>query len=344
MIFKTVVKKDFNKFLEMLIENNQFFAPRKIAKDKNDKPIYDLRTVNDFKEIDFDYDIMKYPPSHFFLPCREVISNFKIENSAWEQSINYGTKVPRILLGLHPCDINSLNKLDKVLMLGDYPSPYYAIRRKNTFIIGMDCDPKPFCFCRSVGAHTVQHGCDLFLTDIGDSYFVEIFSNVAFNFLKKVETKDITKANDDEYKRIRKLKAEKFSAKIDVTDLTKILDMEFQSDVWKEWGNKCLGCGSCARVCPTCYCYGIEEKVDLKFQHAEKLKILHACTLIDFAEVAGGFNFRPERHIRLKYRYYHKHRGFVEAYEESLCVGCGRCGQECLAGITVPEVISSIRE
>ena len=62
------------------------------------------------------------------------------------------------------------------------------------------------------------------------------------------------------------------------------------------------------------------------------------------AEVAGGHNFRPERSTRLKYRYYHKHRGFVEAYEESLCVGCGRCGDACLAGITVPDVISSIRQ
>jgi Fe-S oxidoreductase len=47
--------------------------------------------------------------------------------------------------------------------------------------------------------------------------------------------------------------------------------------------------------------------------------------------------------VRLKYRYYHKHRGFVEAFEEPLCVGCGRCGEACLAGITVPEVIASVR-
>ena len=81
--------------------------------------------------------------------------------------------------------------------------------------------------------------------------------------------------------------------------------------------------------------------VDLK--GARKNKTLYSCNVIDFAEVAGGHNFRPERATRLKYRYYHKHRGFVEAYEESLCVGCGRCGEACLAGITVPEVIASVR-
>jgi ferredoxin len=99
--------------------------------------------------------------------------------------------------------------------------------------------------------------------------------------------------------------------------------MEFQSEVWKQWGKQCLACGTCANVCPTCYCYGVEETVNIDLKTAKKTKSLYSCNLIDFAEVAGGHNFRPEQHIRLKYRYYHKHRGFVEAYEESLCVLAG---------------------
>jgi Fe-S oxidoreductase len=70
---------------------------------------------------------------------------------------------------------------------------------------------------------------------------------------------------------------------------------------------------------------------------------LYSCNVVDFAEIGGGYNFRPGADSRMKYRYYHKHRGFVEAFEESLCVGCGRCGRSCLAGITVPDVIRSVR-
>jgi len=68
----------------------------------------------------------------------------------------------------------------------------------------------------------------------------------------------------------------------------------------------------------------------------------YSCNLVDFAQVAGGHNFRPKRETRLKYRYYHQHRGFVEAYDEPKCVGCGRCGRACLAGISPPDIIGDL--
>jgi formate hydrogenlyase subunit 6/NADH:ubiquinone oxidoreductase subunit I len=194
-----------------------------------------------------------------------------------------------------------------------------------------------------MGADTALHGFDLFITDIGDGYFVEILSDTAYNFLRHLKIRNPGEKDHVRYMKLIEKKNKKFKAQIDTTDLTKILDMEFQSEVWDTWGDKCLGCGSCSHVCPSCYCYSVEESVDIDLRGARKTKKLHSCTLIDFAEVAGGHNFRPHRNDRLKYRYYHKHRGFVEAYEESLCVGCGRCGETCLAGITVPEVIASVR-
>ena len=74
-----------------------------------------------------------------------------------------------------------------------------------------------------------------------------------------------------------------------------------------------------------------------------KVKQLYSCNLLDFATVAGGHNFRADRETRLKYRYYHQHRGFVETYEEPLCVGCNRCGRVCLAGINPPGIIRDLQ-
>jgi NAD-dependent dihydropyrimidine dehydrogenase PreA subunit len=95
--------------------------------------------------------------------------------------------------------------------------------------------------------------------------------------------------------------------------------------------------------CPTCYCYGVTERVSMDHRTATKQKQLYSCNCSDFAMVAGGHNFRPEREVRLKYRYYHQHRGFAEAYEEPMCVGCNRCGRVCLAGISPPEVIGDLQ-
>ncbi|HEY6011395.1 MAG TPA: 4Fe-4S dicluster domain-containing protein [Nitrospirota bacterium] len=311
--------------------------------DRNSRPLYAFEEVKDFTALRLDYTTTKLPAKRYFLPFREELAVFQIKDGDWTKCIDYNADKPLVFFGLHACDINALNKLDKVLMGNVYPMPYYAAKRMRMFIIGTDCAPQPFCFCRSMGADTVHHGFDLNITDIGDTYFMEIQSAEAYEIVKDLKTAEPSEADHVRYMKVIADKNKKFSARVDTTDLTKILDMEFQSPVWKQWGDQCLGCGTCANVCPTCYCYGVEETVAPSLLKAVKTKTLYSCNVVDFAEVAGGHNFRPERSTRLKYRYYHKHRGFVEAYEESLCVGCGRCGEACLAGITVPEVIASVR-
>jgi len=343
MLFRVFDKNELRRFFTLLAAENSIVGPVKTGIDRNGNPLYAFEPVSDFRKISLDYSTTRLPAKRYFLPYREDLATFTLQVNDWQKNIDYNIDRPTVFFGLHACDINALNKLDKVLMGSVYPMPYYAAKRKNMFIIGIGCDPQPFCFCRSMGADTVTHGFDMFVTDIGERYFAEIVSATAYNFLQNIETRAPVEADYMQYMKVVAEKNKKFIANVDTTDLTKILDMEFQAPVWKEWGEKCLACGTCANVCPTCYCYGVEETMDIDLKGARKTKTLYSCNIIDFAEVAGGHNFRLDRSTRLKYRYYHKHRGFVEAYEESLCVGCGRCGEACLASITVPEVIASVR-
>ncbi len=343
MIFRVLHKKELKNFFDGLAARNNIVGPARTGSDRNGKALYAFEPVADFTALRLDYTTTKLPAKRYFLPYREDLATFRIQGRDWRKNIDYHVERPTVFFGLHACDINALNKLDKVLMGSVYPMPYYAAKRKNMFIIGIGCEPQPFCFCRSMASDTVLHGFDLFFTDIGDAYFIEVLSATAFHLLETISTREPQEHDHVRYMAAIAERNKKFTARVDTTDLTKILDMEFQSPVWKQWGDKCLGCGTCANVCPTCYCYGVEETVDIDLKGAKKTKTLYSCNVIDFAEVAGGHNFRAERASRLKYRYYHKHRGFVEAYEESLCVGCGRCGEACLAGITVPEVIASVR-
>jgi ferredoxin len=343
MIFRVLDKQELQKLFNFLAADNTVIAPAQKGTDRNRSPLFAFEPVSDFNAVRLDYTTTKLPAKRYFLPYHEDVAAFRITGDDWQKRIDYNVERPIVLFGLHACDINALNKLDKVLLAGVYPMPYYAAKRKNTFIVGIDCMPRQSCFCRSMAADTALHGFDMFITDIGDRYFIEVLSAVAYTLLQSVQTREPAETDHQQYMKRADERTRQFVTRVDTTDLTKILDMEFQSPLWKQWGEKCLGCGTCANVCPTCYCYGIEETVALDLKSARKTKTLYSCNLVDFAEVAGGHNFRPERHSRIKYRYYHKHRGFVEAYEESLCVGCGRCGDSCLAGITVPEVIASVR-
>lgn len=343
MIFRVFDKDELKKFFDYLSAGNTVVGPVETGTDLHGKPLFAFERVSDFNLLQLGYTTTKLPAKRYFLPLREDLATFQIDGNDWQKTMDYHCDRPFVFFGLHACDINALNKLDKVLMGSVYPMPYYAAKRKNMFIIGTGCTPQPFCFCRSMGSDTALHGFDLFITDIGERYFLEVLSATAYNFLQSVKTSAPAEADHLQYMKLVAEKNRMFTARVDTTDLTKILDMEFQSPVWKVWGDKCLGCGTCANVCPTCYCYGVEESVNVDLRSAKKTKTLYSCNVVDFAEVAGGHNFRPERSSRIKYRYYHKHRGFVEAFEESLCVGCGRCGEACLAGITVPEVIASVR-
>jgi formate hydrogenlyase subunit 6/NADH:ubiquinone oxidoreductase subunit I len=342
MLFRILKKDEFRRLFEIILEATEIVGPKKVAISESGDPIHHYLPVSSIDEIDLDYETTEYSAKTYFLPYQERLSSYSFEDDDWNQKIDYRIQ-PRAIIGLHACDINGLNKLDKVFAREVFPSPYYISRRKNTFIVGIDHDPCRGGFCRSLGTDSVTHGFDLFFTDLGDRYFVAIDSDRGFNVLQQVNCGEIDDRDTKDYLNVRKRIAGKFENHVNVHNLPNLLDIEFESPVWKRWGDKCLSCGSCAMVCPTCYCYGVTERVSMDFKSGEKTKQLYSCNIVDFASVAGGHNFRPDRETRLKYRYYHQHRGFVEAYDEPKCVGCNRCGRTCLSGINPVDVIHDLQ-
>ena len=342
MLYKIITKREFKKFINGLISENEAIGPKKVATDAKGKPIYQFKQVHSFDEIDLDYTVSYSSLKNFFLPFKEELSTFSFKNGDWEQNIKYHVN-PRVIIGVRPCDINGLNELDNIFVNGKFPSPYYLARRMNTFLIGLDHIPPADCFCESFDAHQVNLGFHLFCSDAGDKYHLAINSSKAFNFLKNVNTREPTEKDNKAYIERKKLIKKKFRTKVNTAGLYHYLDLEFKSPIWKKWGDRCLNCGTCAMVCPTCYCFGIEENIDVSLKKSQKERIQYSCNIVDFAEVAGGHNFRPLREDRLKYRYYHHYKGFAENANEQICVGCNRCGRACLAGINPKDVINDLR-
>jgi len=305
MIHKVITKIEFKRFADGLIEQNQTFGPKQVDKRADGSAIYQFKDVDSYDDMDLDYTVTYSSVKNFFLPFREELSSFDFSDA--------------------------------------YPSPYYMARRTNTFLVGMDHEPLDDCFCESLGHDTAHRGFNLFCTDIGDKYYLTIGSSKAFNFLKNFKVSDPGNDDSAKFHARRKYLRESFKAKVEVAGLPSVLDIEFESPVWKKWGDKCLNCGSCAMVCPTCYCYGIEENIDVSLKCSHKERVEYSCNLYDFAEVAGGHNFRPLKEDRLKYRFYHHYRGFAQNAEDPICVGCNRCGRACLAGINPKDVISDLQ-
>lgn len=341
MIYKVITKDEFRKFIEGLIAENETFGPRKVDTGRAGNPIYQFRKVDSFDELELDYTVTASSLKNFFLPFKEVLSRYSFTDDDWTQGIEYRVN-PRVIVGVRACDINALTKLDDIFIHGAYPSPYYLARRNNTFLIGMDHLPLDDCFCESLGELTVRQGFNLFCTDLGDRYYLSINSSKAYNFLKKVKTSNPTAEDDQQWIERKQLIKKSFKTKVEVDDLPNLLDIEFTSPIWKKWGDKCLNCGTCAMVCPTCYCYGVEETIDVSLKKSRKERCQYSCTVVDFAEVAGGHNFRPLKEDRLKYRFYHHYHGFAENADKQICVGCNRCGRACLAGINPKDVISDL--
>ena len=301
-----------------------------------------FRRLTRWSEARLDYPRTVLPPKKYFLPPRETLFRYR-ENEGYVPSMDELNR-RIILFGVHACDVYALNILDRVFS-GEYDDPYYQTRRRNIAIIGIDCMPDDHCFCRSMRADFADHGFDLFLYDIGDYYQAMVGTALGDDMVLATGPlfEPMTQADVDEYKLRSSGKRRAFRMEVEIRDLPEIFEMEYQNETWKELGEKCLSCGSCSMVCPTCYCYDVADHVVLGARDGTRSRSWDSCLFSTHALVAGGENFRKDRSARIKFRYYHKQRGFVAQYGRPSCVGCGRCISACPVNIDISEVINQLR-
>jgi sulfhydrogenase subunit beta (sulfur reductase) len=249
----------------------------------------------------------------------------------------------KVLFGIHACDIHALRILD-LMYLSDYPDPYYRSNRSKLTVVGYGCVPDDKCFCQSMGCATVDEGFDLFLTPLEGRYLVTVASARGDDIVRaSAELFRPATWNDtrDYLDRLQQRQKE-FTLSLDITDLPYVLELKKGDPVWEELGKKCLCCGSCSMVCPTCTCFNVFDEIPREGVRS-RVRTWDSCLYPDYALVAGGHNFRETRADRVKNRYYHKQEAFVREFGMPSCVGCGRCIENCPTGINVVEVFEHVR-
>lgn len=302
-----------------------------------------FRRLRRWSEIRLDYTRTILPPKKYFLPTRECLFRYRRREGYVPETADLERRI--VLFGVHACDIYGLNILDQVFG-GRYPDPYYQTRRRHVAVIGVDCTPDARCFCRSMRADFVSEGFDLFFQDLGDRYLVFVGTALGDDMVLATGSlfRPTTRADIEEYKRRSAARRSTFRIDAEIRDLPEIFELEYESGLWEEFGARCLGCGACSMVCPTCYCYDVADQVALGSVEGTRTRTWDSCLFASHAAVAGGENFRASRASRIKFRFYHKQRGFVAEYGRPSCVGCGRCRDACPAGIDIIDVITRLRE
>ncbi len=339
---KVIEKQNMSLLVNSLTsaEGAEVIGPRR----KDGK--YAFGKIADASELCLDYDTTVLPPKMYLLPPKETLITFKLEKEYKVEPVIEDKSV--ILFGVHPHDIKAIELLDATFSATN-PDVNYLSRREKITVIGVDClNPNPNAFCASLGTAIAETGFDLLLTDIGDRYVVTIGSSKGKELLREhAETREASQAElaQRDVERQKALANYKVSLKMPPEEIPKLLDKSWDSHVFEERSEKCLNCGSCVMVCPTCFCFDVQDDVALNLKQGERYRQWDACMLTDFALVAGGANFREDKKSRLRHRMYRKGKYLWERYGKLGCVGCGRCASACLAEIASPaETFNLLKE
>lgn len=257
---------------------------------------------------------------------------------------------PRLaVLGARACDLSAVEIQDRVFLRPDVKDPDYAARRKNLFVIAVQCGVAGgTCFCVSMGTGPqAQSGFDLALTELlegGHRFVVEIGSEAGARMAASLESYARPAADFEVQAALAVVKrtASQMGRHLDTDDIKGLLYRNLEHPRWDDVASRCLGCTNCTLVCPTCFCSTVEDTTDLSGETAERSRRWDSCFTLGHSYLHGG---SARASLRSRYRQWltHKLASWIDQFGTSGCVGCGRCITWCPAGIDITEEVAAIR-
>ncbi len=247
-------------------------------------------------------------------------------------------------LGVRGCDLAAIATLDRVLGRGEYPDNSFVTRRRQIFVVAVNCtEPGGVCFCASMGTGpAVGPGYDLALTERLDggatgepTYVIDVGSPEGADVLAAVQHRaathdEINCARTDVASAVQRM-----GRRMPDADLRGLLLRSRESPQWDEVASRCLTCGNCTMVCPTCFCTSTDDISDLTGDHAERWRHWASCFEFDFTFIHGGGSVRQSGASRYRHWLTHKLGTWHDQFGMSGCVGCGRCIAWCPTGIDI---------
>jgi ferredoxin len=325
--------------------------------DRQDGGLYRLEKVETAGH--FDYVVGPHSLKNFLFPPRETLLESVRTSGSWEMKAPEIDPTPLAVIGVRSCDLHALEIQDKVFLSGPYVDPAYAARRERLFLVAVNCRrASATCFCHSMNTGpTAKRGFDLAITELDSRFVVEVGSDRGADVMTKVEwtvcplqeveqARGVSKAleeqmcrRDDKQPSDSNQPRERF---LDTTDIHDLLMTNLEHPRWAQVAERCLACGNCTLVCPTCFCASIEEVSDLSGDRVRRERAWDSCFTAEHSYMSTGV-VRKTTYSRYRQWLTHKLATWIDQFGTSGCVGCGRCITWCPVAIDLTEEVAAIR-
>jgi len=255
---------------------------------------------------------------------------------------------PLAFIGVRPCDLHAIAIQDRVFLGGEHIDPVYAALREGAFLVAVNCGQAGgTCFCVSMDAGPrAESGFDLALTELMDGgrhrFLVEVGTRRGADVLGEVPSQPVGRADTEAAAHVTEQTAASMGRRLDTGGLKDLLYDNFDHPRWDTVAQRCLTCANCTMVCPTCFCFSVDEVTGLAGAPAGQQRSWDSCFTLDHSLLHGG----PVRaSSRSRYRQWmtHKLATWIDQFGTPGCVGCGRCITWCPAGIDITEEAAAIR-
>lgn len=292
----------------------------------------------------------------YLFPPREILLESKRQNGQWTFQVARAEAKPVAVIGARACDLHAVEIQDRTFLHGQFVDEAYRRRRENLFIVAVNCSrAAPTCFCHSLKCGPGVTGAyDLVLTELDQQFVVVVGSlrggaTVASTRWRPCTLEDVERAKAitkelEEQMRNRTLDDNPRSVgrELETHELRELLLDNLDHPHWQQVADRCLACGNCTLVCPTCFCAAIEEVSDLAADNVSRQRVWDSCFTAEHSYMNSG---TVRKSIASRYRQWltHKLATWQDQFGTIGCVGCGRCITWCPVGIDLTEEVSALR-
>ena len=298
----------------------------------------------------FGYGVGQQSWKQFLFPSHHLLWRAERHGDGF-QIIPPAENVPRYaFIGVHACDLHAMAVQARVFLQGPHVDPVYQARLEQAFILAVNCGGRGCgtCFCVSMGSGPrATSGFDLALTEVlqeGKHYFlVEVGTERGAGVLQSVPHRPAAAAEIEAADRVVAAMTANMGRELDTRGLKELLYRNYEHPRWAEVTARCLNCGNCTWVCPTCFCHTVEDVTDLTGAVAERWRRQDVCFTVDYSYIHGG-SIRSSPRSRYRQWLTHKLATWHDQFGCCGCVGCGRCLTWCPVGIDLTEEVRAIRD